>query len=199
MNGEVLARAKRRAVALAGRAFPLASLRVASARWLLLLVAGGCLLGYAGVGSARNLARGKPIRMSSNCEAPPTYSPISVEPSRLVDGSKSRWYDACTQKERGPWVWIDLQAAAKLDSVVVTGRRDCCWGYADLPLVLELSEDDATFTEVARRELPISDRDPWRVKLAGARGRYVRLRVDAPGAASIVLQEIEVFGSPLTP
>lgn len=161
------------------------------------------LAGLSGVGfwlytSSQNLALHKPIRMSSNCEKRPYHSYLPVEAARLVDGKKWRPYDACTRRERGPWVWLDLRSATRLDTVVVTGRSDCCWGYADLPLVLEVSDDDERFTEVARRLVPFSDRDPWRIDLRGARGRYLRLRVDGNRRAQIVLAEIEVYGEPLS-
>jgi hypothetical protein len=134
--------------------------------------------------------------MSSNCEQRPEHSALSVEPARLIDGRKGRAYDACTQRERRPWVLLDLQGPTRLTQVVVTGRRDCCWGSDDLPLVLELSDDARTFKEVARRGLPLSDRDPWRIEVLGAEARYLRLRVEAP-RAQLVLTEIEVFGSAL--
>lgn len=179
-------------------AFPRAKPRVAAARWLVLLI-GLSALGFRLYGSSLNLALHKPVRMSSDCEMRPWHSYLPVEAARLVDGKKWRPYDACTLREREPWVWIDLQSATRLETVVVTGRSDCCWGYADLPLVLEVSEDDESFTEVARRVVPLSDRDPWRVELdEGARGRFLRLRVDGNRRAQIVLAEIEVYGAPLS-
>jgi hypothetical protein len=178
------------------RAFPLARPRVVAARWLVLL-AGIAGLGFWRYTSSQNLALHKPIRMSSNCMSRPWHSYLPVEAPRLVDGKTWRPYDACTLRERRPWVLLDLESATRIDSVVITGRSDCCWGYADLPLVLEVSDDDEGFTEVGRRVLPLSDRDPWRLDLDGARGRYLRIRVDGNRHAQIVLAEIEVYGAPL--
>lgn len=146
-----------------------------------------------------SLAYGKVVRMSSTCQVRPLHSPLPVSGARLVDGSKERAYDACTKREVGPWVSVDLGGSARLDTVVVTGRRDCCWTAA-LPLVLEVSGDGASYTEVARSALPVSARRPWRITLDHSSGRYVRLRVDRKRPkADIVLSEIEVYGAMLPP
>jgi hypothetical protein len=180
--------------ALARTAFPAAPLPVASARWLGLLASLAALWGSC-FGFDRSLARDQPVTMSSVCLARPRNSPFPAEPARLVDGSKWREYDACTSTEHQPWIAVDLGAPRHIEEVVVTGRRDCCWGYRDLPLVLELSDSTGAFHEVARRESPFSDREPWRIRLPGVRGRQLLLRVASEHAAKIVLTEIEVFGS----
>jgi F5/8 type C domain-containing protein len=195
MNSAKWGRLKRLGVEATSRALPWAPARVAAVRWLVLLT-GACALGWTLWSPSRNLARGKPISMSSSCEQRPEYSALPAGAERLIDGKKDRAYDACTRRESRPWVRLDLQAPTRLTRVVVTGRRDCCWGSDSLPLVLELSDDDQSFREVARRDIPTSDRDPWRIDLRGAEARYLRLRVKA-SRAELVLSEIEVFGSVL--
>jgi F5/8 type C domain-containing protein len=195
MNSSKWEGLKRLGVEATSRALPRAPARVAAVRWLVLFAGVGAL-GWTLWSPSRNLARGKPISMSSSCEQRPEYSALPVDAARLIDGKKGRAYDACTQRESRPWVRLDLQAPTRLTRVVVTGRRDCCWGADDLPLVLELSDDDRRFEEVARRDIPLSDRDPWRIDLAGAEARYLRVRVKA-SRAQLVLSEIEVFGSVL--
>jgi len=179
---------------LARRAFPQVPVPSVVARWLALLASLAALWGSC-FGFDRNLARDKLVTMSSMCGARPRNSPFPAEPARLVDGSKWREYDACTATEHQPWIAVDLGTVQRIEEVIVTGRRDCCWGYRDLPLALELSDGAGSFQEVARREQPFSDREPWRIRLPGARGRQLRLRVASEQAAKIVLTEIEVFGS----
>jgi hypothetical protein len=179
---------------LARRVFPEVLVPSFAARWIGLLAILAALWGSC-VGFDRNLARDKVVTMSSICGARPRNSPFPAEPARLVDGSKWREYDACTATEHQPWIAVDLGAVQRIKEVIVTGRRDCCWGYRDLPLVLELSDGTGPFQEVARREQPFSDREPWRIRLPGARGRQLRLRVASEQVAKIVLTEIEVFGS----
>lgn len=147
-----------------------------------------------GVGQGANLARGKPVRASGPCRTRPDYTWLPVSPARLVDGKKWRAFDGCVDSMRDPWVTVDLQQQGVLRELVVTGRRDCCWNRESLPLVLELSRDGQHYEEVARRDVPISDRDPWRVQLSAVLARYVRVRVVANSPAAIALSEIEVFG-----
>jgi len=180
--------------ALARTTFPAALVPAACARWLGLLASLAALWGSC-FGFDRSLARGKTVTMSSVCQTRPRNSPFPAEPARLVDGSKWREYDACTSTEHQPWIAVDLGAPRRIEEVVVTGRRDCCWGYRDLPLVLELADGAGAFHEVTRRESPFSDREPWRIRLPGVLGRQLRLRVASEQAAKIVLTEIEVFGS----
>ena len=93
---------------------------------------------------------------------------------------------------------INLKQNTRIDEVVVTGRRDCCSGYQDLPVVLELSPDGSNFERKAQRDLPLSDRDPWRVELHGAVGKFVRIRVVSKEPAELMLNEVEVFGTPVS-
>lgn len=175
------------------RAFPPISARAALLGWL-----AGIVLGVAPwilwADPGGNLASDKPVTVSALCRSRPEHSWINASPARLVDGKKWRHYDTCTEKMPNPWVRIDLQAPVRIDRVVVTGRRDCCWGARDLPLLLELSMDGEQFQEAARRVLPFSDREPWRVDLPHARARHLRLRVPTEERASIVLTELEVYG-----
>jgi hypothetical protein len=160
----------------------------------------GPRLRFALFGSGHNLAFGKAVTMSSassSCTAHTDHSPLPVGAELLVDGDTSRPYDACTKKQKRPWVEIDLGALARIDAVVVVGRSDCCWGFDALPLVLAVSNDGVTYTDVGRRALPFSQREPWRVPLGSAAARFVRLRVDSRHKTQIVLSEIEVLGTRL--
>ena len=175
-----------------------ASLAGALARWSALL-ATLCALWVTlfGFGVGNNVAFGKPVKMSNRCDERGEHSWAPVQPSRLVDGKTWRTYDVCTTKMIEPWALINLKQNTRIDEVVVTGRRDCCAGYQDLPVVLELSPDGTTFERKAQRDLPLSDRDPWRVELHGAVGKFVRVRVASKEPAELMLNEVEVFGTPV--
>jgi len=150
-----------------------------------------------GFGAGNNVAFGKPVKMSNRCDERGEHSWAPVHPSRLVDGKTWRPYDVCTAKMIEPWALINLKQNTRIDTVIVTGRRDCCSGYQDLPVVLELSPDGSTFERKAQRDLPLSDRDPWRVELNGAVGKFVRVRVVSKDPAELMLNEVEVFGTPM--
>jgi hypothetical protein len=175
---------------------PAVSRREAVVRWVgFVALVAALWVTLFGAGSGGNLARGKPVRASGPCKLVPENTWLPVTPARLVDGKKWRPFDGCVDSMREPWVMVDLQEPSLLREVVITGRRDCCWNYEALPLVLELSRDGEHFEEVGRRHVPISDREPWRVPLDAAPARYVKFRV-ASSSAVIALSEIEVFGEP---
>ena len=144
---------------------------------------------------SHNLALKGSATAISNCGLTPPYAPERVEPSRLIDGKKNRAYDACTRRVENAWVLVDLKRAAMVDSMVVSGRDDCCWLSDTLPLVLEASMDRNSYEVIARRETPFTRDEPWRVELAEpVHARYVRVRIDREGPGEIVLSEIEIYG-----
>jgi hypothetical protein len=140
-----------------------------------------------------NLATGKSVLMDGNCAIRPTHSPWPVGPHRLVDGKKTRSYDACTALSANPWVRVDLGAEVPIGRVVVSGRADCCW-QEGVPLVLEVSADGSTYREIARRVIPFTRDRPWSSRHEGVSARFLRLRAQAaPRLSMIVLSEVEVF------
>jgi hypothetical protein len=76
-----------------------------------------------------------------------------------------------TALEANPWVAYDLGAPRRLHSIDVQNRTDCCRERA-VPLVVETSNDQKTWTEQARTSEPFVT---WSANLRG-RARYVRLR-----------------------
>jgi hypothetical protein len=132
----------------------------------------------------RNIALGKPFHPSSQKATPPGGQTI-------VDGDTGTSVGMHTTVEDNPNVVIDLEAPYWISTVKVYNRVD---GWFDdcLPLVLELSTDDKTFSEVARRETHFGTSPPWIVDVGGRPGRYVRLRV--PRHGYLALSEVEVFG-----
>lgn len=141
-----------------------------------------------------NIAFGKSVRMSSVCAQRPYHSPMATGPAALTDGNKMRYYDACTKRQKRPWVRVDLEHSETVDTVVVTGRQELGWSLDVLPLVLEVSGDGREYQQVARRNVPLSDRRPWRASFQAVSARYWRVRSLARGSAMLVLTEIEIFG-----
>ena len=74
----------------------------------------------------------------------------------------------------------------------VQGRGDG-WYDQSIPLLLEVSDDDKAYREVARRTIPFSEDAPWNVALDGVKARFVRLRADHDGY--LVLGEVSVYGT----
>jgi hypothetical protein len=158
----------------------------------------GLALGILGGGircaTPQNIALGKPVQASSRRPNCPSGSGDSgLPPSGLVDGSKGKSFDICTNYEVRPWVKIELEAVHRISKVMVYNRGDGGWGLNDLPVVLELSVDGVNFAEIGRRTTPYTASDPWTVSASGQRAAVVRLRVDSDGPRELVLNEIEVF------
>ena len=139
------------------------------------------------LGGPTNLALHKPVKTSSN-------HPQSVAPadgSGLVNGVRETNYGIQTNREDSPWVMVDLEKPYLITRVDVYNRADG-WFDEGLPLVLELSEDGRTFTEVSRRTETFSVSAPWTYVSPGVKAQYVRVR--APHQGYIALSEIEVRG-----
>jgi hypothetical protein len=68
---------------------------------------------------------------------------------------------------------VDLGDPKRFTRVDVQNRLDCCRERA-IPLVVEVSDDEASWTEVARKDEPFAH---WTAHFAMRQARYVRLRV----------------------
>jgi len=145
---------------------------------------------YAGWGVVRhrvmpvNIAIGKPVRVSSHRVNPP-------DGHELVDGRPGFTYAVQTNTEDSPHVVIDLQADYAIHRIAVTNRADGWWDDC-LPLVVELSRDDKTYTELARRESHFGFDAPWVIAASGRMARYVRVRVAR--RSYLTLGRVEIFG-----
>ncbi len=154
---------------------------------------------------SRNLALGKTVTASSVCGSTPEAPRGAQRLARVVDGvtaegriSRAEWmhgtYAMCTEAQIHPWVTVDLAVIRTIDEVVVYNRSDCCWGTDDLPVAVQISQDNQHFETVATRTDPFTDYLPWRVSVGPKQGRYVRLFNSGDGSKNIVLNEIEVYG-----
>ncbi len=78
-----------------------------------------------------------------------------------------------TREERDPWIEFDVGKEAPIASVRVANRNDCaeCPARA-VPLVVEVSNDHETWTEVGRKQETF---DAWDLKI-GRSARWIRFR-----------------------
>jgi hypothetical protein len=78
-----------------------------------------------------------------------------------------------TDPEFNPWIEFDMGKPTKFHRIEVKNRIDCCSERA-VPLVIEISDDRARWTEIARQD---SDFSNWTVKLAPKTARYLKFHV----------------------
>jgi hypothetical protein len=135
---------------------------------------------------AHDLALHKSVRLS-------TQQPGTPDPSALVDGKKGGTYGAHTLvgADTPPWIIIDLGDEMRIRRIVVYNRGDSNFDDG-LPYGIDVSQDGATFRQVATREGPFGLggilSPPWTAKVR-ERARYVRIRAKG----YIALSEVEVF------
>jgi len=148
---------------------------------LFLLLVGGTLLFQGRLESARNLARDKPWKTSS--VAPGT--PACDSPEQECSNSPQFFFH--TTEEDQPWIVIDLKSSQRFSAVRVRNREDCCTERA-APLVVEVSSNQNTWKQVARREDTFTN---WYQSFDPVTARYVRVR--AAKKTSLHLSRISVL------
>jgi hypothetical protein len=131
----------------------------------------------------KNLARGKPAVASSVM--------LDTAAAGAVDGSKGGKYGFHSALEPRPWLSIDLEKKYAISRVKVYGRGDE-HNAQSIPLVLEASDDGATYRQIAVRTEPFSSIAPWTFTGPAFVGRFIRLRTQH--RSYLVLGEVEVFG-----
>ena len=143
----------------------------------------------------KNVALGKQVSASSIASYTPA-APFGKDAlSRVVDGrQREQSFAVHTELESKPWVKVDLGKVYRIARVVVYPRNDCCFGEHELPIVVELSNDNQHFEIVAGHASPATVDFPWRFATLGQRARYVRLLTDANEPRQIVIGELEVYG-----
>ena len=152
------------------------------------LTVAALVVGFA-LGGARELrlalrpelARHAPWRLSST-QGPGPASARGFDATS--EGLPNIFFQTLT--ESAPWIEFDLGAPREVTLVRVVNRLDCCRDWA-VPLVVEASDDRATWRPLARRDEPF---DTWRAVFPPARGRYVRLRVPRPTQLQLSWVEI---------
>jgi len=105
----------------------------------------------------RDLTQGRTWQTSSRLDVPGPYAfHTGFEPS--------------------PSASIDLGAPRRFSQLFLENRVDCCQMRA-IPLLVEVSNDNARWQAVARRDTPF---EHARLSFATVSGRYLRLRVGRP-------------------
>lgn len=125
-----------------------------------------------------DLAAGKPWRASSALDV--------CKPQEHYCASARTDIFFCTTEESNPWVEIDLGKPTSFARIDVTNRSDCCAERAT-PLVAEVSLDQKSWREIARRPDSFSE---WKATFAPQKARYVRLR--APRRTILHLEKVAV-------
>ncbi len=112
-----------------------------------------------------NLAEGKPWRTSSKwIDCDPTIGRCGPHVTRILFH---------TNEDEAPWFELDLGMPTEFSSVSVQNRSDHLPERA-VPLIVESSDDQQTWKELARRDETFST---WRAKFPTTTARFVRLRV----------------------
>ena len=91
-----------------------------------------------------------------------------------------------TQAQNEPWIDFDLGGVKTISRVDVRNRTDCCSDRA-VPLIVEVSQDDKTWVQVARRDTDFSE---WSATFPKQKARHVRLRV--PRTTTLHLEDVSV-------
>jgi hypothetical protein len=112
-----------------------------------------------------DLARGRPWKASS------AYRGFSAQEHRCDGRATDVFFH--TDGDPSPWLEIDLGPAARFSRVEMKNRDDEYHGRA-VPMVLEVSDDEASWRTVARRARSFRT---WRAELGDVEARYLRLRV----------------------
>jgi len=145
-----------------------------SLRWLLLALAVATVIGA--VLAASPIGR---EWLARNRLAHATWKASSADAGQPLEGkmppSGEPTFFMHTKLEDNPWIELEIPGgvARRISRVVVANRSDCCYGRA-LPLVVEISPDRQSWTEVARRTEPF---EHWTARFVPTATRWIRLRV----------------------
>lgn len=130
--------------------------------------------------SPKNIAARHPWRTNGPSDVgAPTHGSL---PGRFTD----RFFFHTAEIDQ-PWIEVDLEAERVISAFSVENRTDCCQERA-LPLVLETSLDQKTWTTVARRRGLFTK---WKMSFPEQRARYVRFRSER--TTNLHLKSIKVY------
>jgi hypothetical protein len=152
--------------------------RVLRIALLVLAVVGLAAIAAAIATQRPDLARGKPWRTSS------TRAVCQPEHGECAGAQTTILFH--TNEEPNPWFEYDLGAPLQFSAMSIRNRTDGS-GDRALPLVVEVSNDHASYREIARRTEPFR---VWRPKFSVQHARFVRLRV--PRVTFLHLEQIQV-------
>jgi len=113
---------------------------------------------------SRDLAIGRPYKTSS------VYPGVGCK-SPEQDCPESPFYFFHTMDDDRPWIEFDLGGKRRVSAIKLVNREDCCAERA-APLAVEVSMDDKTWREVARRTEVFNT---WYKEFPTVSARYVRV------------------------
>jgi hypothetical protein len=99
--------------------------------------------------------------------------PNFIADLHTVDGSKSEIFFH-TNQDPTPWIEFDVGNQQSVSKVRVQNRKEGTFASRAVPLVIEVSTDHTSWTEVARKNEPFH---VWQAKFSPTNTHYVRLRV----------------------
>jgi hypothetical protein len=126
-----------------------------------------------------DLAVGKPWRTSS------TWSQCDPATGRCGGPGLRIFFH--TNEDASPWIEYDLGARVEFSRVTVQNRTDSSPDRA-IPLIIEASDDQKTYRELARR---VDTFSTWTADFRPHRARYVRLRV--PRRSTLHLERVSIY------
>jgi hypothetical protein len=135
---------------------------------------------------APNCALGRPATSSS-------AGGFGTTPRGAVDGVHYGWLGFHSSGRGKEWWAVDLERPHAVERVVVYGRASCCFEQS-VPLALDVSLDGNQYRELARRDEPFSQFDPWEIPAHDVVTRFVRLRTVRDTV--LVLGEVDVYARP---
>jgi len=127
----------------------------------------------------QNIAAGKPWTTSS--------SMFDCHPEQGECGGVKTRIFFHTRDEENPWLRYDLGSKMNISGLRIENRQDQ-EGARAVPLVVEVSDDGASFKQVARRE---DDFSVWKPSFPKVSARYVRLRVAR--RSMLHLDDVEIY------
>ncbi|MBL8956055.1 MAG: discoidin domain-containing protein [Myxococcaceae bacterium] len=128
------------------------------------------VLGATRATEPTDLAKGKPWRASSQ------WAGVTCDPVHGLCGPLHSRIFFHTNDDDSPWVEIDLGKPTTFSKLTIVNRKDENLQARAVPLVIEVSDDQSTWRQIARRDETFDD---WKVELAApATARFVRARID---------------------
>jgi hypothetical protein len=128
----------------------------------------------------KDLLAGRPYRTSS------ASSDFDVKTHVWQKGTQLPVFFV-TNHEESPWIEYDLGQPTPLRRVLIEDRPDCCRAR-DVPLVIELSDDQKQWRELGRMTQEFFT---WEDQFPVVTGRYLRLRV--PRLTVFHLHRVEAY------
>jgi hypothetical protein len=92
-----------------------------------------------------------------------------------------------TDPENNPWVEFDMGKPTTFHRIDVKNRTDCCSDRA-VPLIVEISTDHTTWTEIGRKDVEWTS---WTINVPPKTARYIKLHV--PKNVAFHLKKVAVY------